>query len=164
VRTIFGWFVRLVTAGALAVDAYVHADLVDRYEPNRSGGLSQGALFQLEAAAAAVAALLILLSARRWVWAIACAVAASALGAVLVYANYDIGAIGPIPDMYEPLWYGEKQLAAVVEAIATAASLLGLALATTHPATSVRSLRTPLNHADRHRVALSARRHEPRQQ
>ena len=41
-----GWALRLVTAGALAVSAFVHADLADRYQLNRSGGMSQVELFR----------------------------------------------------------------------------------------------------------------------
>lgn len=120
-----GWALRVVTAGSLAVSAYVHADLAQRYELNRSGGLSQGQLFQITAGVASLAALLILLSARRLVWAFAFVVAASALAAVLISANYDIGAIGPVPDMYEPLWYPKKTLSAVFEAVGAGAALLG---------------------------------------
>jgi hypothetical protein len=128
-RPVAGWGLRLLTAVALAIDAYVHADLAARYAPNRSGGLSQGELFQIEAGLAALAALLILFSARRLVWAFTFVVAASALTAVLVSANLDLGAIGPIPDMYEPLWYPEKVIAAVAEAVAVACSVVGFAAA-----------------------------------
>ena len=124
-RRALGWALRLMTAGALAVDAYVHADLIHRYSFNQSGGLSQGDLFTIEAGVASFAALLILLSARRLVWAFVFLVAASALAAVFVYANYDIGAIGPVPDMYEPLWYPKKQATAVAEAVATGLAVIG---------------------------------------
>jgi hypothetical protein len=121
-----GWALRLVTAGALAVSAFVHDDLADRYQLNRSGGMSQVELFQVEAGVAALAALLVLLSARCLVSAFAFGVAASAFAAVPINANYDIGALGPIPDMYEPLWYPEKTLTAVFEAAAASTALLGL--------------------------------------
>ena len=128
-RRLIGWALRLVTAAALAVDAYVHADLIDRYAPNRAaGGLSQGDLFRVEAGVSALAALLVVLVAWRIVWVLTFAVAASAFAAVMLYAHYDIHAIGPIPDMYEPLWYSEKTLAATAEAVATGTSLLGLVL------------------------------------
>ncbi|HZC74042.1 MAG TPA: hypothetical protein VE442_25365 [Jatrophihabitans sp.] len=125
-----GWALRLLTAAALAVDAWVHADLVQRYALNQSGGLSQGDLFKIEAGVASFAALLILLSARRLVWALVFLVAASALAAVLVNANYDIGAIGPVPDMYEPLWYPKKEATAVAEAVAAGLALVGFVAAT----------------------------------
>src|SRR5204862_4381642 len=62
---------------------------------------------------------------RRLVWAFTFAVSASALAAVLVYARYDIGSVGPIPDMYEPLWYPRKTLAAAFEAGAIVTSVAG---------------------------------------
>ena len=151
-----GWALRLVTAGALAVSAFVHADLAARYQLNRSGGLSQGELFQIEAGVTALAALLVLLSARRLVWALAFGVAASALAAVLISANYDIGPIGPIPDMYEPLWYPEKTLTAVFEAVAVGTSLLGFLLATA--AARTRRRRPEIPQSVRHRVPWSPQR------
>jgi hypothetical protein len=75
-------------------------------------------------------ALLVLPSARRVVSAFAFGVAASAFAAVLFNANYDIGAFGPIPDMYEPLWYPEKTLTAVFEAAAASTALPGFLMAT----------------------------------
>ena len=57
------------------------------------------------------------------------AVAASALAAMLVSRYVDLGAIGPFPDLYDPVRFGEKILAAVAEGIATLAALLGFLLA-----------------------------------
>jgi len=129
-RQAVGWTLRLATAAALAVDAYVHADLVDHYAANRSPGtLSQGDLFHIEAGAASLAALLIILKGWRGFWAFAAIVAGSALAAITISANYDIGSIGPIPDMYEPLWYPEKQLTAWAEAIAVPLAVVGFILA-----------------------------------
>ena len=126
-RQLIDWTLRLATAAALAIDSYVHADLIDLSAHNRSDGLSQGDLFRIEAAVSALAALLVLGLpwARRLVWALAFVVAASALAGVMIYASYDLGAIGPIPDMYEPSWYGEKTLSAVAEAVAAGIALLG---------------------------------------
>jgi hypothetical protein len=92
--------------------------------------MSEGELFQIAAGVAAFAALLVLPSARRVVSAFAFGVAASAFAAVLINANYDIGAFGPIPDMYGPLWYPEKTLTAVFEAAAASTALPGFLMAT----------------------------------
>ncbi|GAA2740281.1 hypothetical protein [Kitasatospora cinereorecta] len=119
------WLLRLLTAAGLAVDAYVHADLAGRYDLV-GGDISQGTLFRLEAAVASFAALLILLIANRITWAIAFLVAASALGAILLYFYVDVGRIGPLPNMYEPLWYSQKTTATVAEGVAAAAALTGL--------------------------------------
>ena len=125
-----GATLRLTSATALAIDAYTHADLATRYAANKSPGtLSQGDLFHIESGLASLAALLVILGSRREIWAFATLVAGSALAAITISANYDIGSIGPIPDMYEPLWYPEKTLTAGAEAIATGLALIGFVLA-----------------------------------
>jgi hypothetical protein len=44
------------------------------------------------------------------------------------YRYVDPGAIGPLPDMYEPVWFPEKTLAGIAEAVALGAAIGGLAL------------------------------------
>ncbi|MGK4578663.1 hypothetical protein [Kitasatospora sp. HPMI-4] len=120
---------QVVTAAALAVDAYIHADLAPAYDPVGQQ-ISQGTLFRIEAAAASLAALLVLLLGRRRpVWAFTFLVSISALGAVLLYRYVDVGAIGPLPDMYEPTWFPEKIASAVAVAVAAAASCAGFRIA-----------------------------------
>jgi len=119
---------RVLTAAGLAVDAYIHADLAGDYDPVRNS-ISQGTLFRIEAGAAAFAALLILVTAHRAAWAVAFLVAASALGAILLYRYVNVGNLGPLPNMYEPIWFAKKSTAAAAEAVATAAALAGLVLA-----------------------------------
>jgi hypothetical protein len=121
------WLLRVITAAALAVDAFVHADLVTRYDPNQGTAvISQGGLFRIEAGVSALVALALIVSGRRVIWALAVLVAASALGGILLYRYADPGAIGPLPDMYEPIWFPEKTLTAVAEAVATVTAVLGL--------------------------------------
>jgi len=121
------WSLRVVTAAALAVDAFVHADLAGRYDANQgTGPLSQGDLFRLEAAASALAALALLLTGRTLTWVVAWLVAASAVGAMLWYRYHDPGPLGPLPDMYEPLWFREKAVAGIAEGIAVVTASLGL--------------------------------------
>ncbi|HEY3528980.1 MAG TPA: hypothetical protein VGK78_07500 [Nocardioides sp.] len=124
---IAGWVLRLVTAAALAVDAFVHNDLVGRYDPNQgTGPLSQGDLFRIEAVVSAVVALALLVSGRWFVWVVAWLVAASAVGALLLYRYHDPGELGPLPDMYEPLWFREKAATGVAEGLAVVTAGLGL--------------------------------------
>lgn len=120
------WALRLATAGGLAIDAYVHADLAARYDANSDAAISQGDLFRIEAGVSALLALGLILVANRVIWSAALFVAASALGAVLLYAHSDVGRLGPLPDMYEPIWYPEKTLSAVAEGVASGTALLGL--------------------------------------
>jgi hypothetical protein len=122
------WPLRAVTAAALAVDAYVHADVAPNYDFVRAG-ISEGTLFRAEAGAAALAALLVITLGRRpVVWLYAFLVAAAGLAAVLVYRYVDVGAFGPFPNMYEPLWYAEKTRSAIAEAIGTGTAFAGLLL------------------------------------
>ncbi|MEU4584573.1 hypothetical protein AB0F92_21155 [Kitasatospora aureofaciens] len=48
-------------------------------------------------------------------------VAACGLGAPLLRRYVDVGTLGPLPNMYEPIWFEEKIRAAWAEGIATAA-------------------------------------------
>lgn len=122
------WALRITTAAALAVDAWVHWDLVARYAANvGSASLSQGDLFRVEAVVSALVAVLLLLSGRWFVWVAAWLVAASAVGAVLLYRYHDPGRLGPLPDMYEPFWFREKTVAAVAESLAVVTASFGLA-------------------------------------
>jgi len=113
----------MVVAAGLAVDAYVHAHLADDFDAIHAA-ISQGSLFRVEAGVAAALALLTLLVRRRAVLVAVVLVAGSALGAVLLYRYVNVGRLGPLPNMYEPVWYFQKSLSAVGEAAAFAAGLL----------------------------------------
>ena len=122
-----GWALRVVTAAALAVDAFVHQDLVGRYAANQgTGPLSQGDLFRIEAVVSGVVALALLVSGRWFVWVVAALVAVSAVGAVLFYRYHDPGELGPLPDMYEPLWFREKAVTVIAEGVAFVTATLGV--------------------------------------
>jgi hypothetical protein len=127
------WLVRLIASAGLAVDAYVHADLSGRYDPIGSS-ISQGDLFRVEAGIASLAALLVLVLGRRETYALAFVVAASALGAILLYRYVNVGTLGPLPNMYEPIWFTEKSVSAVAEGVAVIASLVGFGLTFIKPA------------------------------
>ena len=113
---------RLLVAVGLAVDAYVHLDLASAYDAS-SARISQGTLFRVEGVAAAVAAVLVI-AVRRWITdLVAFLVAAGGFAAVVIYRYVDVGAFGPFPDMYEPIWYTEKTVSAVAELVAALAAL-----------------------------------------
>jgi hypothetical protein len=117
---------RVVAAAGLAVDAYVHADLAPSYAGS-GGAVGQQGLFLIEAGIAVAAALLVLTRGRPVVYLVAALVAASALAAVVASRYLDLGPIGPLPDLYEPVWYPEKVVAAAGEAVALVAAGLLLA-------------------------------------
>ena len=137
---------RIIAAAGLAVDAYVHADLAGQFDGNGTH-LTQGTLFRLQAALAALAALWILLRGRRPSAAFALLISVSALGAVLLYRYVDVGALGPLPNMYEPIWYTEKVVTTIAEGVAALASAALLVLSP--------SSARPGTHSRRHHAGLA---------
>lgn len=119
---------RIVTVVGLVADAGVHLHLARSYDVV-SGGIGQGNLFRIESVVAVIVAVLVLVLRRWWMDAIAFVVAGSALLAVLGSTFVHIGAIGPIPDMFEPIWYLEKVLVAVAEAMAAVTAFAAAVLA-----------------------------------
>lgn len=119
---------RAGTGAALIVEAVIHLQLAANYQLAAPAGIGQGNLFRIEAAAAMLAALWVLVSGSWKAYAAALLVAAGGLGAVLLYRYYQVPAFGPIPSMYEPLWYFKKTVTAVAEAIATVTALIGFLL------------------------------------
>jgi len=91
-------------------------------------------LFRVEAALAALAAVLVLVTRRPIGVVVAFLVAAGGVGAVLLYQYVDVGVLGPLPDMCEPISYPEKTYSVIAEAVAAAAALALLALGTTRGA------------------------------
>ena len=110
----------------LAIDAFVHLDLASAFAHVKTSTLSQADLFRVEAAAAILAAVGLLVRPRRYTAAFAFLVSAAGLIAVVVYRYADIGAFGPIPNMYDPYWQPTgKWVSAVAElAAAIAAAVL----------------------------------------
>lgn len=120
---------RVVAAGLLGVDAYVHAADAMCYDSS-GAGISIGLLFRAEAVAASLAAVVVLIGWHsRLSWLPALLVAASAFGAVVLYRYVDVGALGPLPNMYEPTWQVPgKLLSARCEGAATLVCAVGFAL------------------------------------
>jgi len=124
--TIISWTLRVGAAAALGIDAVVHWRNASAYDAVR-GSISQGQLFRAEAAVAVVVGLLVLVRPRPSSWLAALLVAASALGAVLLYRYVDVGALGPLPDLYENTWQVPgKLLSAYAEGAAVVLAGLGL--------------------------------------
>jgi hypothetical protein len=112
------WLLILMTVAGLAIDAYVHFDLASTYDPV-GNSITQGDLFRAESSLAILAAVALMLRPRRYTAAFATVVAGAGAAALFAYRYYDIGKLGPVPDMYEPFWYPEKSLAAWAEVAAT---------------------------------------------
>ena len=117
---------RVLVSVALAVDAVVHLRLASTYQFAATEGIGQGNLFRIAAVAAIAAALFVLARGSRTAYAAAFLVAASAFGAVVLYRYVDVPAFGPLPSMYEPVWFFEKSLSAVAEGAGAVFAGLGL--------------------------------------
>ena len=115
--------VRLLVAAALLVTGGIHLDLADSYdgigERVRVGDLfrAQGVLAGL------VAAWLVLRRGDRLPLLAAAAVALVSTAAVVLSVYVRLPAVGPFPELYEPVWYGDKALSAAASALATALAL-----------------------------------------
>jgi hypothetical protein len=118
---------RLIAVVGLGIDAYVHLDLASTYS-EAEAPVNEGILFRAEAVLALLTALALILWARRPSFLLGFAISASALTLMLVSRYVDLGALGPLPDLYDPVWFPEKLWAASGEAAAAAASLAGLLL------------------------------------
>jgi hypothetical protein len=118
------WTIRAATAAGLVIDAYVHLDLASAYA-EAGGTISEGLLFRAEAAVAVATAAVVAVIGRRSSYLAGLAVAASALIVMLVSRYVDIGPLGSLPDLYDPVWFPEKLLAAFAEGAATVMALAG---------------------------------------
>jgi hypothetical protein len=116
---------RLLVVAGLAVDAYVHWVFAPDMAFVQGGSISGDALFRVQAVLAVLVGVLVLARARRWTYAVAFLVSASALGALLFYYFVDVGAIGPLPAMHDPSWYAEKTISGLGEGVAVIAALAG---------------------------------------
>jgi hypothetical protein len=121
------WLLRLLAAAGLAVSAYVHADLAPSYDLV-TATFSEGDLFRAEAGLSALAALLVLVWHRPVTAAFAFLVAGGSFALLLIYRYVNVGKLGPLPNMYEPIWTNDKKTAAVAQLVAVVASAVLLVL------------------------------------
>jgi peptidoglycan/LPS O-acetylase OafA/YrhL len=118
---------RLVAVSALVVVAGVHLRLAPGYALIGEQ-VTLGDLFRAQAFVCGLVAIALLLHPRRPVWLAAAVVALASLVAVVLTTYVAVPAFGPFPRVFEPVWYGEKVLAAVSAGAGLAAALLGLLL------------------------------------
>ena len=116
-------------AATLAVDAYVHLHDAAFYQ-SPTAAISKGTVFQVQAVIAIVTAIALLVRPHPPAWALAVLVSVSAVAAVVLYSYVDVGAIGPLQDMYEPSWQVPgKLVSACFEGAGGLLSITGLVLA-----------------------------------
>lgn len=112
---------RVATAIGLAVVAAVHLALANRYDLVGEQ-VSLGQLFRVQDLVAGLAALALLARPTRPVVVVGAAVALLSLLAVAGTTYLALPAMGPLPRVYEPIWFGEKALAAGAAELAAAAA------------------------------------------
>jgi hypothetical protein len=117
---------RVLVAAALVTDAVVHLRLAANYQLAAPGGIGQGNLFRIEAVVAIGVAIYVLIGRSRASFAVAFVVLSSALAAVVLYRYVDVPAIGPIPSMYEPIWFFQKSLSALAEGVGAVLAVAAL--------------------------------------
>lgn len=129
-RGVTGWALRVLVAVCLVVDAVVHLQLAGGYgQATAPGHLSVGLLFRVESVMALLVAVLVLVLGNRFAFAVAFGVAASAFFAVMLYRYVNVPAFGPIPGMYEPIWFAKKTATAVAEGLGAVLSAIGFGYA-----------------------------------
>ena len=122
----------LVAAVALAVSAYVHIDLGNA-PYGTDGQITLSGLFIAQALVAVLAALWVLVRPSRLAWLAVLAVGVASLLALVLSVYVRIPSVGPFPVLYEPLWYGDKVVAAVAAGVAAVAAVVALAAAGRRP-------------------------------
>jgi glucan phosphoethanolaminetransferase (alkaline phosphatase superfamily) len=121
----------LITAVLLGVDGYVHLHDAAKYDGFKSSVMSEGTLFRIQAVVAIVVAVLVLLWPRIITWLLSLLVAGSAAVAVTLYTYVNVGALGPLPNLYENTWHEPGKIAsAIAETLAALISIVGLVVAT----------------------------------
>jgi hypothetical protein len=101
----------------------------------------------VEAALAIAAALWLLVRPGLLSASFAVLVAGGGAAVLLIYRYVNVGKIGPIPNMYDPEWFTEKNWSLVGELVATAAALalLGVAAVSRRGRHRARPLGLPAN-------------------
>ncbi|MGH8862277.1 MAG: hypothetical protein ACRDVG_13795 [Jatrophihabitantaceae bacterium] len=122
-NTIVRWGLVLVAAVGLGIDAYTHFDLASQYAFNKTSVISEATLFRIEAVLAILVGVALFVRVNLWTVLAAFLVAAGGLALLLLYRYVNVGKLGPIPNMYDPGWFTEKQVAAWGEGVAAAATL-----------------------------------------
>lgn len=124
----------IIAAAGLVVNAIVHLALAGVYDAIPGTLLGQGALFRIQAVIGIVLAVLLLVSilVRRIALLVALAsavVAAGGLALVVITAlvPLDLTAIG-LPYLFEPIWYPDKIITVIAQAVALVAALVAAGL------------------------------------
>ena len=122
-----GMLLRVLGALALGYSGWLHLRIALERPPYFADGqVTLTGLFIAQAVAVAVVVVWVLVRGDRWAWLAFGAVALGSLVALVASVYVRIPSIGPFPVIYEPLWYLDKNLAAVAAAVASVVALIAL--------------------------------------
>lgn len=122
-----GMALRVVGAIALGCSGYLHLRIALERPPLFADGLvSLSGLFVAQAVAAAVVVIWVLVRGDLLSWLAFGAVALGSLAALVLSVYVRIPAVGPFPQLYEPIWYADKYLAAAAAAVASVVALVAV--------------------------------------
>jgi hypothetical protein len=106
---------RVLASAALATSAYVHLHLAHLYSYGST--ITGTELFRAQGIVAGIVAVALLVTGNRWIWMLAALIGLGSFAAVMLYRYVDVGAIGPLPNMYDATWQPspDKMLSAIAE-------------------------------------------------
>lgn len=119
---------RLLVAAALIVSGVIHLQLASGFQQAAPDSIGGGNVFRIQAAVAVLSGLYVLLRGTSRAFLLAALVALASLAAVLLYRYVQVPTIGPIPSMYEPVWYTTKTITAMAEGLALILAVVGYRL------------------------------------
>ena len=125
-RTTSRWVLTLITLAGLGIDAYVHWDVAHDFIGLPSPSfITEYGLFKFEAALALATLILLLVRQNRLTAGLSALVLLGGAAALLVYYQWQVGKIGPLPDMSDHSWYPkpEKALSVIGELVGGVAAL-----------------------------------------
>ena len=113
---------RVVAVAGLGYSAYVHLHLAHLYT-TLGDTVTMADLFRVQGVVAIVVAAWLLGTGMRLAWWAAALVGLASFAAVMTYRYVDVGAIGPLPNMYDASWRPspDKFASAVAEAVVVVA-------------------------------------------
>lgn len=122
-----GAVLRVVAAVALGYSGFLHLQIALERPPLLADGqVTLSGLFVAQAVAAAVVVVWVLARGHLLSWLAFGAVALGSLVALVLSVYVRIPSVGPFPELYEPVWYGDKYLAAGSAAVATVAAVVAV--------------------------------------
>ena len=122
-----GRVLRVIGAIALGYSGYLHLRIaLERPPLFADGQVTLSGIFIAQAVAAAVVVIWVLVRGDLLSWLAFGAVALGSLAALVLSVYVRVPAIGPFPELYEPIWYADKYLAAAAAAVASVVALVAV--------------------------------------